>query len=167
MIPANSADAILKYFSQKTGSDISCTLSPKETICKKHQNLFSGKIRKNISKCRLMKFSTQHAKHSGKLAHFQGRQFCQNYFCSLLKMSVCSKRKEYVPFLEKIISFLSMQKELDVKERKQEMLFPLYKMTENLLKQGFPWLTFWQFLPPKSCSGPFKVSSQESWVMHT
>ena len=32
----------LFYFSQKTGSDISCKLSPLETICMKCQNLFSG-----------------------------------------------------------------------------------------------------------------------------
>ena len=31
------------YFSQKTGFDISCKLSPKETICMKCQILFSGK----------------------------------------------------------------------------------------------------------------------------
>ena len=33
--------------------DISCKLSPKETICMKYQNLLSGKIRK-ISICHLM-----------------------------------------------------------------------------------------------------------------
>ena len=43
------------YFSQKTGFDISCKLSPLETICRKYQNLFSGKNKKNISKCRLLK----------------------------------------------------------------------------------------------------------------
>ena len=31
------------YFSQKTGSDISCKLSPLKTVCMKCQNLFSGK----------------------------------------------------------------------------------------------------------------------------
>ena len=41
--------------SQKTGFDISCKLSPKETICMKCQILFSGKNKKNISKCRLLK----------------------------------------------------------------------------------------------------------------
>ena len=35
-------------FSQKTGFDISCKLSPKETICMKCQILFSGKNKKNI-----------------------------------------------------------------------------------------------------------------------
>ena len=44
------------YFSQKTGFDISCKLSPKETICMKCQTLFSGENKKNISKCRLLKF---------------------------------------------------------------------------------------------------------------
>ena len=42
-----AADDILKYFSyfsQKTGFDISCTLSPKETICMKCQILFSMKL---------------------------------------------------------------------------------------------------------------------------
>ena len=46
-----SADDILKcfsYFSQKTGFDISCKLSPLETICMNCQILFSGKTRKNI-----------------------------------------------------------------------------------------------------------------------
>ena len=42
-----SADDILKYcsyFFQKMGFDISCKLSPLETICMKCQILFSGKI---------------------------------------------------------------------------------------------------------------------------
>ena len=46
------------YFSQKTGFDISCKLSPVETICMNGQNLFSGekkKKKKKISKC-LLKF---------------------------------------------------------------------------------------------------------------
>ena len=34
------------YFSQITGFDISCKLSPLETICIKYQNLFSGKNKK-------------------------------------------------------------------------------------------------------------------------
>ena len=38
---------ILKYFSQKTGFDISCKLSQKEKICLKCQILFSGKIKRN------------------------------------------------------------------------------------------------------------------------
>ena len=45
-----SAD-ILKYlfiFSTKTGFDISCKWSPKETICMKCQILFSGKKKKKI-----------------------------------------------------------------------------------------------------------------------
>ena len=49
----NSAD-ILKYFSyfpQKIGFGISCKLSPRETICLKCQNLFSGKSKKNIILC--------------------------------------------------------------------------------------------------------------------
>ena len=42
---ANSADD--KLMIRKIGFDISCKLSPKETICMKCQNLFSGKkIRK-------------------------------------------------------------------------------------------------------------------------
>ena len=48
-------DDIFSYFSQKTGSDISCKLSPEETICMQCQILFSGKNKKNISKCRLLK----------------------------------------------------------------------------------------------------------------
>ena len=46
-----SADNILKYFSfvsQKTGFDISCKLSPMETICIKCQIQFFGKNKKNI-----------------------------------------------------------------------------------------------------------------------
>ena len=39
---------IFSYISQKTGFDISCKLSPMETICMKCQILFWGKIRKNI-----------------------------------------------------------------------------------------------------------------------
>ena len=34
------------YFSQKTGFDFSCTLSPQETMCMKCQSLFSGKNKK-------------------------------------------------------------------------------------------------------------------------
>ena len=36
------------YFSQKTGYDISCKLSSKETICMKCQILFSGENKKNV-----------------------------------------------------------------------------------------------------------------------
>ena len=39
------ADDILKYFSQETGFDISCKLSPNFVKC---QMLFSGKDKKNI-----------------------------------------------------------------------------------------------------------------------
>ena len=48
---ANSADQKLVYFpnfSQKTGFDISCKLSPMETVCMKCQILFSGKNKKKI-----------------------------------------------------------------------------------------------------------------------
>ena len=38
-------------FFQKTGFDISCQLSPKETFGMNCQILFSGKNKKNISKC--------------------------------------------------------------------------------------------------------------------
>ena len=45
-----SPQLITCMFSQKTGSDISCKLSPVETICMKYQNLLSGKSKKkNIS----------------------------------------------------------------------------------------------------------------------
>ena len=43
------------YFSLKTGFDISCKLSPMETIYMKCQNLFSGKNKKNITICHLLK----------------------------------------------------------------------------------------------------------------
>ena len=36
------------FFFQKTGFDISCKLSPLETICMKYQSLFSRKNMKNI-----------------------------------------------------------------------------------------------------------------------
>ena len=36
------------YFPQKTGFDISCKLSPMETICIKCQIMFSGKNKKNV-----------------------------------------------------------------------------------------------------------------------
>ena len=44
------------YFSQKTGSNISCKLSHIETICMKCQSLFSVKNKENISKCHLLNF---------------------------------------------------------------------------------------------------------------
>ena len=39
---------IFFFFSQNTGYDSSCKLSPKETICMKCKILFSGKNKKNI-----------------------------------------------------------------------------------------------------------------------
>ena len=51
----------ISYFSQKIDFGISCKLSPQETICLKCQSLFSGKNKKYISKCCLLKFFTQHA----------------------------------------------------------------------------------------------------------
>ena len=47
-----STDDNLKYFSyfsQKTGFDISCILSPMETICMKCQILMSGNNKKNVT----------------------------------------------------------------------------------------------------------------------
>ena len=46
-----SAEDILNYFSyfsQETGLDISCKLSPMKTTCVRCQLLFSGKNKKNI-----------------------------------------------------------------------------------------------------------------------
>ena len=44
------------FFPQKTGSDISCKLSPQETICMKCQILFFEKNKKKLSSiCRLLK----------------------------------------------------------------------------------------------------------------
>ena len=40
---------LFSYFSQETGVDISCKLSPMETICMKCQILFSWKNKKNIN----------------------------------------------------------------------------------------------------------------------
>ena len=55
MLRKNSADNILKYsyFYYKVGFDISCKLSPKDTICIKCLSLFSGKNKKKISGCYL------------------------------------------------------------------------------------------------------------------
>ena len=39
---------IFSEFSQKIGLGISCKLSPKETICMKGHNLFSGEKEKNV-----------------------------------------------------------------------------------------------------------------------
>ena len=47
---------IFLIFSSEIGSDTSCKLSPKETICMKCQILFSRKNKKKISKCCLLKF---------------------------------------------------------------------------------------------------------------
>ena len=47
---------IFYFFFQKISFDISCKLSPNETICVKCQSLFSGQDMKNISKCHLLKF---------------------------------------------------------------------------------------------------------------
>ena len=60
-LKANSADdelmiqCIFSYFSQKSGFEISCSLSLMETVCMKCQILFSGKNKENISKCYLLK----------------------------------------------------------------------------------------------------------------
>ena len=55
---ANSADKLVIFFLffPENRFDISCKLSPLETICMKFQNLFSGKNKKkNISVCCLLK----------------------------------------------------------------------------------------------------------------
>ena len=52
---------VLGFFLQKIGFDILCKLSSKETVCVKCQSLFSGRKKKNISKC-LLKFFYQHAR---------------------------------------------------------------------------------------------------------
>ena len=60
ILSANSADEELimffSYFFKKIGFEISCKLTPKESICMKCQSLFSGKYKKNISKSCLQKF---------------------------------------------------------------------------------------------------------------
>ena len=48
-------DDISIIFSQETGLDISCKLCPLDTICMKCQILCPGKMRKNVSVCRLLK----------------------------------------------------------------------------------------------------------------
>ena len=49
-----SADDIFKYFFyffQETGFDISCKLSPEETICMKYQNLFFWEKEEKYYQC--------------------------------------------------------------------------------------------------------------------
>ena len=56
------ADGILKYFSyysQETGFDSSCKLSPMETIGMKCQIHFSGTYIRKKSKCRLLNLPTE------------------------------------------------------------------------------------------------------------
>ena len=45
---ANNISEYFSYFSQKSGSNISCKLSLMETICMECQNLFSGKYNKKV-----------------------------------------------------------------------------------------------------------------------
>ena len=59
----------------RTGFDSSCKL---ETICMKCLILFSGKTKKNIIRCCLLKFLTQHAKY--KMAEYLG---CLWLFCAV------------------------------------------------------------------------------------
>ena len=40
---------MLSMLGKAIGLDISCRLSPQETICMKYQSLFSGKNKKNIN----------------------------------------------------------------------------------------------------------------------
>ena len=49
---------MLFYFStkMKIGFDISCKLSPKETMCMLLESLIFSKNKKTILKCRLLKF---------------------------------------------------------------------------------------------------------------
>ena len=46
----------IAYFHKKIGFDISCELSPMETICMKCQSIFSEKSKKTISTCCLLEF---------------------------------------------------------------------------------------------------------------
>ena len=74
------------YFSWKIGCDTSCKLSPQETICMKCQILFSRKDKKNISKCRLLKFlpSIQSVNLRKKSCHLAESFFCTDVY-GLLK----------------------------------------------------------------------------------
>ena len=55
-IPADDKLITFSYFPKKIGFNISCKLSPHETICMEHQSLFLGKNTKNISQCPLLIF---------------------------------------------------------------------------------------------------------------
>ena len=54
---ADSVDEKLAVFSQKIGNDITDKLSPEETICMKCQPISRKKNTKNVSTCRLLKYS--------------------------------------------------------------------------------------------------------------
>ena len=63
---------IFFLFSQETGLDISCKLSPMETICMKCQLLFSGKkIRKVSSVCCLLKLTRERWASIFSRRHFE------------------------------------------------------------------------------------------------
>ena len=48
------SNPVLLYY-HKTGFDIPCKSTPKETICRKYQSMFYRRNEKNISKCYLLK----------------------------------------------------------------------------------------------------------------
>ena len=54
-VPLTGLIDIIFLFSPEKGSDISCKLSPLETICMQCRNLFSEKNKENISICRQLK----------------------------------------------------------------------------------------------------------------
>ena len=67
------------YFSQKTGFDICCKLSPLEPICMKCQNLFFVKNKKNISICHLLKILTRVLSVNNICPHFTWKR--KNTIC--------------------------------------------------------------------------------------
>ena len=94
-----SADDILKYFSyfsQKTGFDISCKLSPLETICMKCQILFWGKIRKISPICRLLNMPREWwglnsvERDVNHQINVIIRHFCQNVYGIFLDADFCT-----------------------------------------------------------------------------
>ena len=49
IVPWEADKLVFLLFYQKTGLDISCILTPMETLCMKCQNIFSGKKEKTIN----------------------------------------------------------------------------------------------------------------------
>ena len=96
-----SADYILKYFSQfslKSGFDISCKLSPMETICMKCQILFSGKNKKNVINLSSVELAKTVVKVKEQFFHQKSRiTFSSFSWINILIPSLQKYRRPYFP----------------------------------------------------------------------